>query len=640
MEIKDIQKQHYLGNLKFRDHYLVYTKANMNSDLSGYDYNLYMYDTNSKENIQLTSSNSDRYFDFIDDSHILFMSKRDQSKGTSFYTMSLKGGEATPLFTIPANVSKIKKLEDDTYLLIAVNDISYEDYLLSEKKEEIDRLKAEEKDYEVVDELPYVANGRGFINKLRKSLYLFNGKSFIKLSPEYLDVQDYCIHDHEIYFFGHEYTLMDDQTSSLYQVSLPSIEAQCLLDHRLSIHHIAYIEDRLMIIGHDSQKYEFNKNPEIFYYDKGDIVFCYDYDTSFASKVGTDCRLVGGSSFEVKDNRIYTTLTSYSHADIYSFSFTEPLSRITNFKGCVDNLAIGDQIYFIGMKDEHLQEIYVCLESGAIEKLTDFGKEYEKLGWSKPVPVTYTKGDFDYEGYVIYPFDFDPQKKYPGILEIHGGPKVASGDIYDFEYQLMASKGYFVFFTNPRGSDGRGNRFADVYGKMGVIDYQDIMDFVDVVLERIPQIDENRLGVTGGSYGGYMTNWIIGHTSRFKAAVSQRSISNYVSKSLTTDIGYYHNMKQTMATPWSNVEKMWFHSPLKYACNATTPTLFIQSDEDYRCYQADAYQMYQALILNGCKARMCIFHGENHELSRGGKPKHRIRRLTEMMNWFNQYIGG
>jgi len=195
-----------------------------------------------------------------------------------------------------------------------------------------------------------------------------------------------------------------------------------------------------------------------------------------------------------------------------------------------------------------------------------------------------------------------------------------------------------VFFCNPRGSDGRGDEFADIRGKYGTIDYQDLMKFTDLVLEKYPQIDKGRIGVTGGSYGGFMTNWLIGHTDRFQCAVSQRSISNWISKFGTTDIGYYFNADQIQSTPWDNMEKMWFHSPLKYADRAVTPTLFLHSEEDYRCWLAEGLQMFTALKYHGVDARFCLFRGENHELSRSGKPRHRVRRLEEMTNWFETYL--
>jgi acylaminoacyl-peptidase len=205
------------------------------------------------------------------------------------------------------------------------------------------------------------------------------------------------------------------------------------------------------------------------------------------------------------------------------------------------------------------------------------------------------------------------------------------------ECQVWANRGYFVLFCNPWGGDGRGDRFADLRGRYGTVDYNDLMTFTDKCLETYPQIDKERVAVGGGSYGGFMTNWIIGHTDRFCCAASQRSISNWISKSCTTDIGYFFNADQMASTPWDNHEKMWWHSPLKYADKCVTPTLFIHSEEDYRCWLPEGIQMFTALKYHGCEARLCMFRGENHELSRSGKPKHRVRRMTEIAEWFDKY---
>ncbi|MCM1992186.1 S9 family peptidase [Oceanirhabdus seepicola] len=242
------------------------------------------------------------------------------------------------------------------------------------------------------------------------------------------------------------------------------------------------------------------------------------------------------------------------------------------------------------------------------------------------------------DGWVMKPVDFEEGKKYPAILNIHGGPKSAFGEVFFHEMQYWAGKGYVVFFCNLRGSNVKDNAYSDIRGKYGAVDYKDIMCFTDEVLKKCPYIDEKRLGVTGGSYGGYMTNWIIGHTDRFKAAVSQRSISNWISKFNTTDIGYYWVEDQNKATPWSDVNKLWDHSPVKYADKVKTPTLFIHADEDYRCYFAEGIQMFTALKYHNVESKFCIFKGENHELSRSGKPINRIGRLKEITEWFDLHL--
>ena len=204
--------------------------------------------------------------------------------------------------------------------------------------------------------------------------------------------------------------------------------------------------------------------------------------------------------------------------------------------------------------------------------------------------------------------------------------------------QYWANEGYFVFFCNPVGSDGRGNAFADIRGKYGTIDYKNLMDFTDAVLEKYPQIDKKRIGETGGSYGGFMTNWIVGHTDRFACAATQRSISNWISFYGISDIGTYFSTDQTAGNIYDKLDKMWEQSPLKYVDQVKTPLLFIHSDEDYRCPLSQGLQFYTALADRNHMVRMCVFHGENHELSRSGKPKHRVRRLTEITDWMNRFL--
>jgi len=243
------------------------------------------------------------------------------------------------------------------------------------------------------------------------------------------------------------------------------------------------------------------------------------------------------------------------------------------------------------------------------------------------------------DAWIMKPIGYTEGEEYPTILEIHGGPKGAYGEIFFHEFQILANEGYAVVYSNPRGSSGRGNEFADIRGDYGGRDYQDLMEVMDKALETYDFIDEDKLGVGGGSYGGFMTNWVIGHTNRFKAAVSQRSISNWISKFCTTDIGYFFVKDQFAgATPWNDMEKLWDGSPLKYADKVTPPTLFIHSEEDYRCWLPEGIQMFTALKYHDVDSRLCMFKGENHELSRGGKPEHRIRRLEEMVDWFNKYL--
>ncbi|NLK65829.1 MAG: S9 family peptidase [Tissierellia bacterium] len=369
------------------------------------------------------------------------------------------------------------------------------------------------------------------------------------------------------------------------------------------------------------------------------VLIALRHDYSLYNSVGSDCRYGAGELRRVYGNCLYFISTENKSSFIKKLSLDGSIEKLTSDNGSVDCFDISSEgIIFIGLRDIKLQELYT-LQNNIETQRTKFNEKIvETKTIVKPESFNFQNDGVTIEGFVLKPVNFDEKKCYPGILNIHGGPKTVYGEVFYHEMQYWANEGYFVFFCNPRGSDGRGDEFADIRGKYGNIDYDDLMKFTDKVLEKYPQIDCSRIGVTGGSYGGFMTNWIIGHTDRFKCAVSQRSISNWISKFGTTDIGYYFNVDQNLSSPWNNVEKMWFHSPLKYANQAVTPTLFIHAEEDYRCWLVEGLQMFTALKYHGVDARLCMFRGENHELSRSGKPRHRVRRLEEITKWFEKYL--
>lgn len=296
----------------------------------------------------------------------------------------------------------------------------------------------------------------------------------------------------------------------------------------------------------------------------------------------------------------------------------------------------------IGFYQQNRSEIYLVHNPEKLQRLTYFNSQ--NLSTVKPLPLTITSR-FDREavnGYVLLPPDFrqEAQASYPLILDIHGGPKTVYGSTYYHEMQVWANLGFVVCCANPHGSDGRGNKFADIRGAYGQQDYDDLMDFLDAVLKTYPQIDSKRLGVTGGSYGGFMTNWIITHTKRFQAACTQRSISNWLSFCGTSDIGYLFATDQNKVKYFSleDQKTLWEHSPLHYINNAVTPTLIIHSDADYRCPYEQGMQLHTALTTLGVPNKLCVFHEENHELSRSGRIKAREQRLNLITHWFLQYL--
>jgi dipeptidyl aminopeptidase/acylaminoacyl peptidase len=263
------------------------------------------------------------------------------------------------------------------------------------------------------------------------------------------------------------------------------------------------------------------------------------------------------------------------------------------------------------------------------------------LTQSEPEEIWYKSFDGrNIQGWILKPPDFDASKKYPLILEIHGGPHAAYGNTYTHEFQWMAAKGYVVLFTNPRGSTSYGQDFGNIiqYHYPGD-DYKDLMAGVDEILKK-GYVDANRLGVTGGSGGGLLTNWTITQTQRFKAAVAQRDIADWYGFWFTADFTLFQPTWFRKA-PWEDPQDFAARSPITHVANVTTPTMFVLGDQDYRTPPADGgEQMFRALKYRKVPTVMVRFPRETHELSRSGEPWHRVERLQHIVGWMDQWLQG
>ncbi len=244
------------------------------------------------------------------------------------------------------------------------------------------------------------------------------------------------------------------------------------------------------------------------------------------------------------------------------------------------------------------------------------------------------------EGWVMRPVEFREGRKYPTVLEIHGGPHAAYGKGFFHEFQLLAAEGFAVVYTNPRGSQGYGQQFtAATRHDWGGKDFEDIMRGLDAAIGRFPYLDPDRLGVAGGSYGGFMTNWAIGHTDRFKAAVTMRSISNHLSQWGTSDLAFMKGFWEFPGDPWEAPTWYWERSPLAYVTRITTPLLILHSEQDLRCPVGEAEQLFAALRKLGREVVFVRFPHQSHDLSRNGQPGHRVERLRWIIRWFTEHLG-
>lgn len=255
-------------------------------------------------------------------------------------------------------------------------------------------------------------------------------------------------------------------------------------------------------------------------------------------------------------------------------------------------------------------------------------------------PLRYRVEGRTIQGWLLKPADFDPSRRYPLVVQMHGGPHVMWGPSTRsmwHEFQTMLSAGYLVFFCNPRGSDGYGRAFWHANrGDWGDGPMRDVLRGVDLLCER-PYVDTQRLCITGGSYAGYLTAWIIGKDHRFAAACAQRGVYNLVSMRNTTDVPFFNDREAGGITPWDDVQRLWAMSPISLAPNIQTPLLIEHSEQDYRVPIEQAEQLFQALKLMGKTVELIRWPREGHELSRSGEPNHRIERIRRIIQWFNTH---
>ncbi|KPJ72936.1 hypothetical protein AMJ52_04575 [candidate division TA06 bacterium DG_78] len=247
------------------------------------------------------------------------------------------------------------------------------------------------------------------------------------------------------------------------------------------------------------------------------------------------------------------------------------------------------------------------------------------------------KGD-DIHGWLLKPPNFNKKKKYPLIVQIHGGPHMAYGNSFFHEFQVLAANGYIVFYSNPHGSQGYGEKFARaLHNRWGIPDSKDILKAVKLLTQR-KYIDKKRMGVMGGSYGGFMTNWLIGHTDIFRVAVTMRSVVSMFSQ-CGSDYGFLRN-RSFKGNWWekNNFQFYWNMSPLKYVKHMKTPLLIIHSEQDHRCPITQAEELFVALKILKRDVEMVRFPIDGHELSRHGTPRRREKRLACILDFIGRYL--
>ncbi len=286
--------------------------------------------------------------------------------------------------------------------------------------------------------------------------------------------------------------------------------------------------------------------------------------------------------------------------------------------------------------------VYLDFASGQQSELYNPNAEYEATHLiSQPRAFSFERAGFTVHAWYYAPTGVAAEQKHPALLNIHGGPYAAYGETFHHELQYQAAQGYGVLIVNPRGSTGYGNAFETaVIGDYGQGDYADLLTGLDELLAREPQIDQQRLYCTGGSYGGFMSNWIAGHTQRFAAIATCRSICNWTSIFGASDIGFTFvplQLQNRFSGDVADQKTLWRFSPLAYVDQVRTPILILHGENDYRTPIDQAEQWFTSLKLQGVETEFLRFPLSNHSLSRIGLPYLRIARLEAVTDWFDRH---
>jgi dipeptidyl aminopeptidase/acylaminoacyl peptidase len=586
---------------------IAFTLSRSNEKKDGYDKFIYMYDGNLFQFTKGPSDSSPRWSP--DGKEIAFISASKDEKGSNLMSIRSDGGEAVKITHFDDQITDLAWLNSNELILSVA--------LKAKRKNEDPKDDVHE-----IEKIPFWSNGEGFTYDVKVQLYLV-GKNGTKkcLTKEKGDIFTFAPSpDGKNVAFVEALDLeRNPLVSDLFVLKIGFGEPKKITNSNVAVGNICWSPNsKEMAVAISDLKHGSFTNERLWITNlNGNFTKICDVDLAKGNSINSDSR---GSS----PNKIF-----WRDSGIYFMMTDGPLSKIYKF--------FDGNIAFLSMNFTSLDELYLY-KSGKEKKISRLN---DLRNFSISVPEHFDVISSDgkkIDAWIMKPIDFQRGKKYPTILEVHGGPRTAYGNAFFLEFQMLTSNGFAVLFSNPRGSDGYGEEFSYIHGAYGKRDYKDIMEVVDEAIKRFDFVDEKRLGITGGSYGGYMTNWVVTQTDRFKSAVSQRSISNWVSFFGTTDIGYFFGPDQLGGDPWSNPEGYAEMSPLTHVKNVKTPIMFIHSMEDYRCYMVEAFQFFTALRYLGKETKLALFPSENHELSRSGKPYHRVKRLDLILDWFKKHL--
>lgn len=636
--VKDFEKMRFSSNFEtnISKNKMIFTISKMNYKKNTYDDKIFLYDKTELNRFKL--SNSHKTYKFFNEHNIIYTTKSETIKKRTFTKIFIQGINArkpSKVFNIPLDIAKFYVLDKNRLLIIS--------------NEKIDK-DAQECKY-VIDRINFVSNGDGYTYNEISRAYIYdmnkNECRLITKNDETIEFVNVDKKSSKIFYITTKVQDVYEIYNTLYQYDLKTDENKEIYDKKdYEIGACYQIKGDLVVIASDLKKYGINENMQFYKLENNKLSLYVENEYCFGNSINSDIRYKTSSDIKQVDDTIYFLSTRVDKSSIYMLKDGNVELFFDDIKVVDDFLLLDNELIICGFDGVRMQEIYsypITKEDDNIiidkkyKKITDFSSKFEKQISNYKVDEFIFESNKDtLNGYVVYPKDYDKSKKYPAVLMIHGGPKTVYSSNFSYDTYALSQSGYFVIYTNPHGSDGFDNKFADIRGKYADIDYDDIMNFTDIVLEKYSSIEKDRLAVMGGSYGGYMTNYIVGVNHRFKTAITLRSISNWISFYGTSDIGYYFATDQQGCE--FEPDKLWEKSPLKNVDNIKTPILILHSDEDYRCPLEQGVQLFTRLKINKVKTKMIIYKGENHDLCRSGKVQTRVSRIMDILDWFKETL--
>jgi dipeptidyl aminopeptidase/acylaminoacyl peptidase len=653
---------------------IAFVRVWVNKKADRYDTALWIVGANSSPPWQLTAGPRDSNPRWSPDGRTLAFIRSAEKEGRpqppQIYLLSFEGGEAQPLTEVPRGAAGLEWSPDGKTIAFASIEDGKIDLPNPEAGEPKEKPPEHVSDVRVITKAVYRSNGPGYLNpkthshiwtvsvaphrsgEIPKAKQITRGnfsEGNLSFSPN----------GSRIYFVSNRAPEPYYQTphTDLYSVALDGSDERKILSFDGGMRDYTFSNDgkRIAFGGVQNHKPEQSyTQPDLFVMNNEpgatpkNLTTGYDFD--IGGGIGGDQHsprgsTPGGAIWSKDDRWILDNVAEHGKAN---------LKRIDSSTGKIETLTSGDHdvISYTATPDASKFALVISTSvnigdlflldsaSGKLTQLTRINDDLmSQLNLTDPEEIWYTSFDGKkVQAWIQKPPNFDPSKKYPLILEIHGGPHSAYGFTFTHEFQWMAARGYVVLYTNPRGSTSYGQDFGNIiqYNYPGD-DYKDLMAGVDEVVKR-GYIDTKKMGVTGGSGGGVLTNWTVGHTTRFAAAVSQRSIADWSGFWYTADFTLF-TPTWFRAAPWEDPQDFVNRSPITYIKNVTTPMMFIEGEADYRTPPADGGEMmFRALKYRKIPTAMIRFPNESHELSRSGAPWHRVERLQHILNWFDKYL--